>query len=228
MRRQVNTITLSVSLLLVLAESTQAGQIVGVSIPVNSMDSSCFPLNDDLWSVSAPPYPLDTTLGIGALIHPDWFWQGAFSLHDHYYLSSNVPDPARAVVTYEFDTAVVVDQIEVLQHNNGITRMECFVGDDLASMTSIGSIFGPSGDVTGSGVFAEGASYVFDFNNVMDGRFLQLIVRKTSNPAGWASYQIYPRDAAGVRFAAAVPEPATLSLLAVGLTSLAMRRRRTQ
>jgi hypothetical protein len=54
----------------------------------------------------------------------------------------------------------VVDQIEIIQHQNGITKIEAFVGDSVGSLTSIGSIFGPDGDVTGSSVFTETQSSV--------------------------------------------------------------------
>ena len=86
-----------------LAAAAGSG-IVGIFIPVNSQDSNSRPLNDGIWSVSAPPYPLDQR-GIGVIVKPTWISandQADFALHDHVYVGSNVPDPARAVVTYAF------------------------------------------------------------------------------------------------------------------------------
>src|SRR5260370_40064760 len=137
--------------------------MVVVSIPVNSMDGACHPVSDNVWSVSAPPFPLTVNLGIGFLVNPAFALPEAFTLHDHVYVASNIPDPTRAVVTYLFDQRVVVDKIKVIQHTNGITRIEGFVGDTPGSLTSIGAVFGPSGDVTGGFVFTEGQPYLFDF-----------------------------------------------------------------
>ena len=78
--------------------------------------------------------------------------------------------------------------------------------------------------MTGSGVFVEHSSYVFDFDNTQTGRFFQAVIRKTSLHNGYASYQILPRDSDGVRFEA-IPEPATLAMLVIGALMLAPRRR---
>jgi len=209
--------------LLAVCLPVSAARIVSVSIPVGSMDGGCYPLDDGVWSVSAPPYPLATDDGIGFILNPTV--AGKFSLHDHHYVASHVPDPNRAVVTYEFDGPAAVDQIEVRQHGNGITRIEGFVGDSLGSLTSVGSIFGPKGDVTGSGVFVEHQEYVFDFDNAQQGKFFQMVIRKTSLSNGYASYQVFPRDSDGVRFDP-IPEPTALALLALGGPGLLLRRRR--
>ena len=100
--------------------SLQAAVIKGVSIPVNSHDAGSYPRDSGVWSVSAPPYPLDTSTGIGYILNPSV--ATSFSMHDHVYVGGNVPDPTRAVVTYEFNQEVAVDQLEVMQHRNGITR----------------------------------------------------------------------------------------------------------
>jgi len=65
-------------------------------------------------------------------------------LEDHVYISLNVLDPSRAVVTYHFDGSVIVTGLEVEQHGNGITKVEGFSGNSLASLASLGeaSIFG--------------------------------------------------------------------------------------
>jgi len=201
----------------------QAAVITGISIPVGSMDQTCHPLDDGVWSVTAPPYPLNIDTGIGRIINPTSGWK--FSLHDHVYSSPHVPNPARAVVTYEFNQPAVVDQVEIIQHANGITSIEGFVGDAPGSLVSIGSIFGPDGDVTGWHYFGEHQSYVFDFNNALPGRYFQIVIRKTAVPDGYASYQVYPRDANGAAFEP-IPEPASLAVMLGGIHLLLKRRRR--
>jgi hypothetical protein len=147
---------------------------------------------------------LDVNIGIGFLINPAFSLGETLTLHDHVYVAPQIPDPTRAVVTYQFDEPVVVDKIEVIQHTNGITQIEGFVGDALESLTSIGAVFGPSGDITGSFVFLEGQSYVFDFNSTQAGRFFQLVIRKTSLSDGYGSYRAYPLDSDGNRIRPAV------------------------
>ncbi len=216
------------------ARQVQASVIVGVSIPVNSQNDISHPVVDDVWGVSAPPYPLNVNLGIGYLINPDESFVPMvaenFSMHDHDFpnntrppvmLAPHIPDPTRAVVTYTFNGPTVVDQLEINQHTNGITQVEGFVGDSIDSLTSIGSIFGPDGDVTGGWYFAETQSYVFDFDNDTAGSIFQFVIRKTSHTEGYATYRAFPRDSEGTRYAAAqvIPEPSSVIIWClIGLT----------
>ena len=200
--------------------------IIGVSIPVGSQRDICRPVIDDVWSVSAPPYPLNVDLGIGVLINPDESFvpmvAGNFAFHEHDFpgesrimLADYIPDPTRAVVTYTFDSPTIVDQLEINQHTNGISKVEGFVGDSVGSLFSIGSIFGPANDVTGPNSFIETQSYVFDFDNGLAGTVFQFVIRKSSHPTGYAAYRAFPRNADGVRYAPAVapiPEPSSLAI----------------
>lgn len=208
------------------AVGAQAALINEISIPVGSQDAASFPVWHGVYSVSAP---IDTSLGIGNILNPGPFAANAFTLHDHVYVSPYVPDPARAVVTYVFDFPVTVSELEVVQHANGITQVEGFVGNSLGSLSSIGSVFGPDGDVSGYGYFAEGQDYVFDFNNTTAGTVFQFVVRKTNVGNGWANYRAFPRGEHGVRFepqTRAVPEPQEWVLLSgVGLLGFAVWRR---
>ena len=95
----------------------------------------------------------------------------------------------------------VVNQLELIQHANGITKVEGFAGDDLGSMVSIGDVFSAKGDVmTDSGPypFFDGESTVFDFDNTtVAGTYFQFIVTKSSHSAAFANYRAYPSDASG-------------------------------
>jgi hypothetical protein len=113
--------------------------ITAVGIPEDSIDAGGHPVTDDVWRVSVPPpYPLDTSTGVGYLLNPSE--SNDYSLHDHVYAAPHVPDPNRAVVTYEFSEPAVVDQIEIVQHTNGITQIEGLVGNSVGSLVSIGSV----------------------------------------------------------------------------------------
>jgi hypothetical protein len=201
MARNRVAFTLFASVLLVPFGRSQSS-LVSVEIPVNSCNAGCHPLNDNVWRIAAPPFPLDVTLGIGNLVadeNQSEIQSNIFTLHDALTYGNHVPDPRRAVVTYEFDQPTVIDQVEIIQHANGITRIEGFVGGSLGSLVSVGSIFGPDGDVTGTALFTEGEQTVFDFDNLIAGTFFQFIIRKTSFGTGFASYRAYPRDQAGNR-----------------------------
>ena len=199
-------------------QAARADRITEVSIPPNSMDSGCYPAWDNTWTVSAPPYPLDVATGIGWLISDAAPVAGYFALHDHVYASPNVPDPTRAVVTYHFDAPTVVDQIQMIQHNNGIWRIDGYVGDSIAGLAPIGSATAPQPVV-------EFDSSTFYFGNAVAGRYFRFIITGTDISNGYACYRAFPADVNGQRFAP-IPEPGVLSLLAAGACLSLLRRRR--
>ena len=209
--------------------------IVGISIPVNSSDAISHPNTDNVWSVGVPPAPFNVNSGIGFLINLTFAGPGSaqnasdFTLHDHVPASGNVPDPSRAVVTFRFDTSTIVKGVLVIQHQNGISQIEGFAGNALNSLPSLGAVFGPSGDVTGSSQFTEFGAQVFDFaNSNVSGGLFQLVVRKTSASGGYASYRIFPLDVNGIPIPAAttaVPLPGSFWLLGPALCGVGLARR---
>jgi len=183
-----------------------AASITSISIPVNSMDATCTPADSGVWTSS----PLDINSGIGYWVNPSL--SGNFVMHDHVYVSTYVPDPSRAVVTYKFDQAVVVTQVNIYQHVRGITQIEAKVGNSLDSLSSIGTTFSNRGDLTGWIVFNEWENTTFSFNsNTMAGTYFQMIVRKTAWENGYAAYRGL------LTFTEPVPEPASLCSIAIGL-----------
>jgi hypothetical protein len=223
----VSGLVLSTGLLLALSTSSVHAQVItSISIPVGSQDGGCYPVWDNVYSISAtPPTPLDVNSGIGWLVNPGTSNYPNFTLHDHVYTSPNVPDPARAVVTFTFDVPVIVSGLDIVQHGNGITRIEGFAGNTTNTLASIGSVFGPSGDVTGSVQFSEGQEQFFDFGNTtQSGTFFQFIVRKTSLNDGWANYRARPQFTA----VNTVPEPGVMAtgLILFGGLGIALFRSR--
>lgn len=109
------------------------------------------------------------------------------------YVATNVPNPVFATVTYRFDQPARVSGVEIVQHVNGITQVEGFLGNSLPATTSLGAVFGPSGDVTTGFVAGEAQSQIFPFiNTTAVGTYFQLVVRKTVHPVAFANYRIFP------------------------------------
>ena len=196
--------------------ASSMGAVISVSMPTNSSYGDSAPYNDQVWRVEAPPYPLNITNGIGTLVNPVYVaanYPPDFGMHDNVYVANYVPDPTRSVVTFEFSMPMVVDQLEIIQHVFGATRIEGFVGNSLDAMVSIGSVFGPAGDVVDVFVVAQdGDAQVFRFANSLPGRFFQFIIRKTTNPGAFALHRAFPRDAAGVRIGTAIGPIAVLAV----------------
>jgi hypothetical protein len=164
-----------------------------------------------LLTLTPPPGPL------GAPQDP-----GNFALHDHVYLSPQFPDPASAYVLFEFDQAVVVDSMMVVQHTNGVTFLQHSYGDVAGSLaTGSLSMSATYGDASGDGVMTEFTNDPFVFADGGSGRFHQFVVQKTSNPGGWATYRFYLDY-----HAAAIPEAGTAPLFMLGLLALGLAARR--
>jgi hypothetical protein len=183
-------------------------KIIGISIPVGSMNGSAYPANDGVWSVHTPPYPINENAGIGYLINPATFSSGSLTLFDNQY-SNNVPDPANASVTYEFETPVTITDLQIVQYIYGISQIEGFVGNTTNAMTSIGSVFGPWGDT--SAVFTEGQLYNFHFTNSLAGKYFRFVIRKTPQAAVYGVYRAFPIGGSGNDYVAAISPPNTVS-----------------
>lgn len=147
-----------------------------------------------------------------------------FALHDWSYVSPHVPDPSRGYVVFKFDAPVVVHGMTVIQHTNGLTRIEHLSGNSMDTLASEGSSWGNRGDVTGDAVFSEFEQDNFAFSGTQAGRLHKFVIEKTSLAWGYASYRWY------LDFEAApVPEPATWASLSAGLLAMGgiFLRRRT-
>jgi hypothetical protein len=144
-----------------------------------------------------------------------------FALHDHVYLMSYLPDPDRAWVQFEFDAPVVVLGLNVVQHANGITRLQHAYGMAESSLAA--------GTVATSGLYgaATGQAQMIEFSvdpfAIIDsgaGTLHRFTISSTSLDNGWATYRF-------LLDVAPVPEPAAWWLLACGLGVLAALRAST-
>jgi hypothetical protein len=207
--RTIEIIPIISTFVLSLAGATAS--VIGVSIPVDSQDPLCRPSYDNIWTVTVPPFPFNTNGGIGILMNPTWVPiddNQDFALHQNndlqpspLYVAPNVPDPTAAIITYTFDQAEVISGVEIVQHLNGITEVEGFLGDSTNTLISLGSVFGPSGDITNGTpvVPSDGTLQLFNFGNTnVSGTVLRIIIRKTSYPTAFATHRIYPLNASGI------------------------------
>ncbi len=214
------------TLLTSMAVLATGGQLVAQVASIDSLEVSpgaIFNLgrvaDSGVFRVSAPPYPLNVSLGIGWLVNPAP--ASAFVLHT---------PGGTATVTYHFDRPATVDQLEIIEHFNGVSKVEGFVGNDLGSLVSIGDIYSQAGDVNEPDGFTDNTPYVFDFNNTTPGTYFRFVTTEIvlQSSSAWAIYQAFPRTADGTRIEGAiVPEPRECALIAgLGLAGFAMWRRR--
>ena len=117
-------------------------------------------------------------------------------MHDHMYLSSGVPDPRRANITYYFSEPANISEVLIIQHTNGIGQIEGFVGNDENHLVSIGhanSTLGADLPLK-ENTFAEGYHDVFKFEQGGEGKIFRVVITKTPLPNGYALYRVYPRN----------------------------------
>lgn len=234
--------------LLLAVSGPSFASVIEVSIPFNSQSPFTRPQIDQLWDATAVNGVLDVNTGIGIIINPGPVVQIdalEFGLHQDPlppsspYLSAGIPEPTSSTVTYTFDQQTIVSGVEVVQHVNGITQVTGLLGDSLLSMQSLGSVFGPSGNLVdpgcgAGGILPNGISQVFDFgNSTLTGSIFQLTVNRTSCTFAYGAYRIFPLDEDGHRILAIndpseIPEPGnggTMVLLAGGLLLFGCVRR---
>jgi VCBS repeat-containing protein len=201
------------------AHSLGISDIIGISIPVGSADASSHPLDDNTWSVATPSFPLNDNQGIGYLINPIFDSNAQptdFSLHDHQNIAPNVPDPTRAVITFQFASPTIVDRINVIEHTNGVTKLHGYVGNSLNALVDIGSVFGSLGDLTGDSQMFNGELNVFNFNNTVAGTYFQVVIDKTSNAGGYALFRMFLEGTGASREFALDPSDPAYQYLAAG------------
>ena len=148
-----------------------------------------------MWSVTAPPYPINDAIGIGYLVNPTLGGGSGpndLTLHDHQYIAPNVPDPSRAVITFQFSTPTEVDALDVVEHQNGITLLHGYAGNSLGTLTDVGAVYGTLGDLTGPNQMFDGEHNLFTFNNAIAGTYFQVVIEKTSLVDGYAFFRMFP------------------------------------
>jgi len=218
MHKFVSSILLASTLMLV-STPVYARSIIGISIPVNSQSHLSRPAADNVFSAVVSGGVLNINLGIGIIVNPTYPLPGEnFALHQDQqvfstpYIAAWRPDPATSTVTFTFDTPTVVSGVELVQHVFGVTQITGRLGNSLGSLQSLGSVFGPSGDVFGGGsvfvVPTDGVSQIFSFGNTSQaGTVFTFEVNKTVYYEAYGLFRAYPLDAQGNRIPAVVAIP---------------------
>jgi hypothetical protein len=222
-----------------LGSSAPAAQIIRLSIPEDSQYQS-HPYNDDVWSVSTTPgQSLNTTVGIGWMLNhviylgpiPDEYTMHVHSsLYPGRYIAPYVPNPDLVTVTFEFDVPVVIRQVEIVQHVDGVSQIRAYAGNTPDTMQLLGtrSAIPPAIPhyTGGPPQFFPGQLCYFDLStNVVAGKFFQFVVSQTTNASRFAIYRAFIYGEAG-EIVGEIPEPACLVLLAAGACGLLRKRSR--
>ncbi len=184
-------------------------KIVTVQMPVDAADGPSWPRNQNCWRADFPIHNTNQ-IGIGYIIEPPGFDPDAlirepFAMHDHHYQASQVPDPTRALVTFSFDKPAEISGVKIIQHTNGVSQIEGFIGQSADSLISMGIAESAFGDVPqGNLRFPEGYVDTFHFRQRATGKVFRFIIRKTSLSNGYAIHKAYPVDRSGQTYAPAM------------------------
>ena len=169
----------------------ESARITSVAMPVGSMDGGT-PLEDQSWSVTFPLSKPDAP-GIGYLVAPEKLPDDRLALHDHHFLKSGTRllDPRRSVVTYGFERETAVLELEMIQHNNAIARIEGFAGNNDDQMVSVGVASIDPGCARAE--YYEGQHCIFTFPHPRRAKFFRVEMLETNSPQGFAVFRAYPR-----------------------------------
>ena len=169
----------------------ESARITSVAMPVGSMDGGT-PLEDQSWSVTFPLSKPDAP-GIGYLVAPETLPDDRIALHDHHFLKSGTRllDPRRSVITYGFDRETAVLELEMIQHNNAIARIEGFAGNNDDGMVSVGVASIDPGCARAE--YYEGQHCIFTFPHPRRAKFFRVEMLETNSPQGFAVFRAYPR-----------------------------------
>jgi hypothetical protein len=137
---------------------------------------------------------------VGYIIEPDAVGRiytfKDFAMHDHHYAAAGVPDSARANITFTFDKSAEISEVAMVQHTNGVTQIEGFVGDDETNLRSIGlanTLFGAN-LANRLLMFQDGYRDLFKFDKMGEGKVFRVVITKTSASNGFAIYRMFPRN----------------------------------
>jgi hypothetical protein len=174
-------------------------KVTGVQVPVDSSDGVSWSRNQNIWNTTFPIRDVNQ-IGIGYIVEPEPFHRNwgptDVVIHDHQYKAAQVPDPTRAIITYEFSEPAKISEMLVIQHTNGIAQIGGWIGNDRAHMHSLGIANSSLGSdlPPKNRTFVEGYRDVFKFERSGKGRVFAMTITKTTLPNGYALYRAYPRN----------------------------------
>ncbi len=182
----------------VVPPSAESPRITSLAMPVGSLDGGA-PLEDQAWSVTFPLSKPDAP-GIGYLVAPEKLPDDRLALHDHHFLEPGTSflDRRRSVITYGFERETAVLELEMIQHNNAIARVEGFAGNREDEMVSVGVASIDPGCFRAE--YYEGQHCLFTFPHPRKARFFRVEMLETNSPQGFAVFRAYPRGMDHLRY----------------------------
>lgn len=182
-------------------------RLASVAVPENSQNGTGNrPLTERLWMAR---FPAGASRGIGWLVSSNLPSVVAgssanaseFTLHvTGSYRAPNIPDPAKASLTFEFDRPAAVRELEIIEHSNGIAELEVRVSDAVTELEQAATSLGRHTGSLGPGPFKEFATNHFQISGgLVPRKFLRVIVTRTPHASAFAAYRIFPRAWNGER-----------------------------